>query len=144
MITRTGLVDSTEGIVAEIRRENVSAPVFGAASRVSSVAGLGTFLRDKPAPDGDSKHHVAEDGFLFCGLGNPQSLRRQLTNELFQLKGFYDFPDHHVYTQQDVHLIESQAERCGARSLLTTAKDAVKLDGLVLTMPCFVVSSSLR
>ncbi len=41
------------------------------------------------------------------------------------------FPDHHVYSQDEIDALIS-AKETGAKALITTAKDAVKLNAVVL------------
>jgi tetraacyldisaccharide-1-P 4'-kinase len=53
------------------------------------------------------------------------------------------FPDHHVYTSNDVEKLTIKARKRGAVILLTTAKDAVKLMDLKIDLPCFVVESEM-
>ena len=55
------------------------------------------------------------------------------------LSGFKTFGDHNRYAKADVDTIETEARSCDANSLLTTAKDAVKLTGLQFNLPVFVV-----
>jgi tetraacyldisaccharide 4'-kinase len=143
IITRAGLVDSTDELTARVRKLNPQAPIFLAESQVSRVEKLDDFLTG----EADSKHVDSEPvpfGFLFCALGNPAGLRKQLSCEGFHLNGFRDFPDHHFYTQADIDGVEAEAKKAGAASLLTTAKDAVKLAGLRIEMPCLVIESSLK
>ncbi|HLL70568.1 MAG TPA: tetraacyldisaccharide 4'-kinase, partial [Pyrinomonadaceae bacterium] len=55
------------------------------------------------------------------------------------------FADHYVYTQGDVDEMLREAARQGARSLLTTTKDAVKLRALKFTaLPCYVLEVALK
>ena len=49
------------------------------------------------------------------------------------------FPDHYNYQQADVDKVVTQAKQKGARSILTTAKDAVKLTSLQFDIPCYVL-----
>lgn len=79
----------------------------------------------------------------FCAIGNPQAFfthARQAGCELIQTRAF---PDHHYYTQADVDKLTSEAERSGARALITTAKDAVKLRSLSFALPCYVLEITL-
>ena len=39
------------------------------------------------------------------------------------------FGDHHRYTQKDINMLKDDAIRFGADCLLTTHKDAVKIEG---------------
>ncbi len=80
----------------------------------------------------------------FCALGNPQAFITHLGNDGFTLKFTRVFPDHHVYTQQDIEAVEQAARMLGAEALLTTAKDGVKLRALHFRLPCYVVEIELE
>jgi tetraacyldisaccharide-1-P 4'-kinase len=47
------------------------------------------------------------------------------------------FPDHHFYTPNDIAKLEKKARETGARVLITTVKDAVKLNDLEMNFPVF-------
>jgi len=49
------------------------------------------------------------------------------------------FADHHNYKQSDVDTLVGEAKARGATSLITTAKDAIKLTSMNLQLPCFVL-----
>ena len=73
----------------------------------------------------------------FCAVGNPTSFithLKELGHEPIVQK-FY--MDHHRYTQKDVDDLVGMADGAGAQSLITTAKDAVKLQHLNLPIPFF-------
>jgi tetraacyldisaccharide 4'-kinase len=74
-----------------------------------------------------------------CGVGNPQSFFNHLRREGFELVFERAFPDHYNYQQADVDKVVAQAKQKGARSILTTAKDAVKLASLQFEIPCYVL-----
>mgnify|MGYP001813712109 CR=1 FL=1 len=58
----------------------------------------------------------------------------------FELSGYAAFADHHDYSHDDILAIEQQADRRGARLLVTTQKDRVKLaDTWFRNMPLLVV-----
>ena len=62
----------------------------------------------------------------FCGIGNPQAFFADVRRWGFNPVAEDAFPDHHVYTENEIlHLVEN-ARRHGAAALLTTQKDAVK------------------
>jgi tetraacyldisaccharide-1-P 4'-kinase len=52
--------------------------------------------------------------------------------------GTRSFVDHHRFTQTDILGIEGQAKTKGATTLVTTAKDAVKLKQFEFKLPCVV------
>ena len=71
----------------------------------------------------------------FCAVGNPNSFFEQLRNSGSELVLEKAFRDHHAYTQKDVDDLTDAAIRAGAKSLITTAKDAVKLRSLRFSLP---------
>lgn len=75
----------------------------------------------------------------FCAVGNPGSFFDHLLEEGLTLVQTHAFTDHHGYTQADITRISEEAKRAGAASLITTAKDAVKLHELELGLPCYVL-----
>lgn len=71
----------------------------------------------------------------FCAVGNPASFFKQLRNSGYELVLEKAFRDHHVYTQKDIDDLTDAASRAGAKALITTAKDAVKLRALHFSLP---------
>ncbi len=64
----------------------------------------------------------------FCGVGNPESFRRTLTDLGATVVDFRAFPDHHPYTREDVDALRAWAAKLPAdATLATTQKDWVKL-----------------
>ena len=49
------------------------------------------------------------------------------------------FADHHNYNQSDVDRLIQDSQRLGARGLITTSKDAVKLQLLSFEVPCHIL-----
>ncbi|HYH84659.1 MAG TPA: tetraacyldisaccharide 4'-kinase [Pyrinomonadaceae bacterium] len=80
----------------------------------------------------------------FCGVGNPRAFFEQLRREGFDLRYTRAFPDHHDFRDSDLAAVVREAEQGGARILLTTAKDAVKLRGRSFPLPCYVVEIGLE
>lgn len=65
----------------------------------------------------------------FTGIAVPQSFRKTLENLGCELVSFLTFPDHHLYTPEDITFIESNLQRMPADYVVTTEKDEVKLHG---------------
>jgi len=105
-------------------------PVF--TSRMVTT-GIRT-LDDRPA-NFDRHQPLA----AFCGVGNPGSFFDRLPREGLAPVFSRSFPDHHNYSPNDLAEIEDSAEAHGAKILLTTAKDAVKLSPASFKLPCFVL-----
>lgn len=67
--------------------------------------------------------------FAFSGLADNEQFFRSLREEGLDLAGTKSFPDHHRYTASSMQEIREAASTAGAEVLVTTEKDAVKLEG---------------
>jgi tetraacyldisaccharide 4'-kinase len=142
VITRSSLVESTEDITRALRRQNTRASIFESRLRVGATTDLAEFLAltSKAGAGGIANKSSV---FAFCALGNPDSFVSQLELDGFTVKGFLSFADHHVYSQNDIDELENKARSKDSESLVTTAKDAVKLSDLKFTLPCYVVEADV-
>lgn len=70
-----------------------------------------------------------------CGIANPEHFWGMLEREGFRIAYRKAFPDHHDYTFQEVRDLEKAAAQAGARGVLVTEKDAVKLRAQLPKMP---------
>jgi tetraacyldisaccharide 4'-kinase len=93
-------------------------------------------LNGKPI---DAPPLVAQPIAAFCGIGNPNSFFNHLRREGYQLAFTRTFPDHHQYKQSELDTLVAEATDSGANGLITTAKDATKLQSLTLGVPCCVM-----
>ena len=128
VITRANLVNDVGEIEKRLRNRNTSAPIFRASTKIESFVPL----------EGVSRKQVPSRLFAFCGIGNPDSFFAALKSAGFEPVGSKAFPDHHRFTQTDVLELEKRAVLDSAEALVTTAKDAVKLERLKFSLPCYV------
>lgn len=122
VVTRCDQVDDLDDLREHIRalmRENPP-PIFR-----SSMKPLRSLLPAGPVA-------------AFCAVGNPTAFFRQLKESDYDVVYEKSFADHHAYTQHDVDELVRAATRAGATSLITTAKDAVKLRSLHFSLPWHV------
>jgi tetraacyldisaccharide 4'-kinase len=122
VLTRCDQAEDLEALSAEIRafvRENPP-PLFR-----SSMKPLRSLLPAGPVA-------------AFCAVGNPAAFFKQLKTTDYDVVFEKSFADHHAYTQNDVDDLIRAAARAGATSLITTAKDAVKLRSLHFSLPWHV------
>ena len=61
----------------------------------------------------------------FCGIGNPQAFFADLGAWGFNVVSREAFPDHHVYTEEELSRVSKRARAAGAAALLITEKDAL-------------------
>ena len=64
----------------------------------------------------------------FCGLGAPAGFKKTLENVGIVPVATLEFPDHCVYSPNDLRTLADEAKRTNADVLLTTMKDFVKFD----------------
>ena len=124
VITRTDQASNVDALRAEIR-DLTNARIFQSRMRATRVV-----------PLNNSSESVTPPVAAFCAVGNPRSFFKQLAHEVVLEKSF---PDHHRYSQNDIDLLINNATAAGAKSLVTTAKDAVKLRSLSFSLPCYVL-----
>ena len=67
--------------------------------------------------------------FGFSGIARNDDFQRTVKTLGFNVTGFLEFSDHHRYTEQDLITILRTAGETGARQLITTEKDYVRLTG---------------
>lgn len=117
VITRCDQVDDLAPLCAQIRDLIHNCPVFESTMiPVSAPLACGPFV-------------------AFCAVGNPKSFFGLLQKAGYDVMLEKTFTDHHAYTQRDVDELIRAATRAGATSLITTAKDAVKLRSLSFSLP---------
>jgi tetraacyldisaccharide 4'-kinase len=90
--------------------------------------------RADPDPD------LAAGAFCFSAIGNPAAFEHTVRALGADLRGRLRWPDHHCYAPADLHRLARQARSCGAKLLVTTEKDAVKLAALPFDWPGRVVA----
>ncbi len=124
IITRSDLVSLHD--LRKIELEIVdAAPQL--VDRILHVAFQPTSLR---GPDG-STMSLSEDAeqpvHLMAGIGNPEAFQTTATRAGMKVTGTSWFPDHHQYSDDELHQVQQKASSSGAALIVTTLKDLVKL-----------------
>jgi tetraacyldisaccharide 4'-kinase len=144
IITRVEQHADPDSLMKEVRRLSNGRPAILSHMRTSIIRPLDSSASGKiePASHAPLAHQQQVPPSpiaAFCALGNPAAFFAHLRDEGYTLVYRRHFPDHHVYSQEDLDTIVREARRHGAGALLTTAKDAVKLRSLSLDLPCYVL-----
>jgi tetraacyldisaccharide 4'-kinase len=137
VITRTDQAERVADIQQIVSQFLGSGNVF-----LSRMVTTGLLSLDGKTVDRESLR--ASPVAAFCGVGNPRSFFTQLKNEGFQITLTRAFADHHHYSQTDINHLLTDATSNGAQLLLTTAKDATKLAGLEIKLPCYVLDVQIE
>jgi tetraacyldisaccharide 4'-kinase len=130
VLTRCDQVKNLDSLRAEISKLIGDRPVFRSEMRTSRVSPLKNGSEPLMAP--------ARVGG-FCAVGNPRSFFEHLRRAGYELALEKSFPDHHVYSQDEIDAIVREAKALAVTALITTAKDAVKLRTLSFSIPCYVL-----
>jgi tetraacyldisaccharide 4'-kinase len=121
LITRSEHAPAVETLV----RRHCPAPIFYAQTRLAGV-----LERSRPAPGNRAVDPKQYRYLVFCGLGNPQAFRDDLSRWGIQVLGSTFFRDHHQYAQREADQLERLAMAMGANALLCTEKDVFNLEGV--------------
>jgi tetraacyldisaccharide 4'-kinase len=65
--------------------------------------------------------------FAFSGLADNHSFQQTVKSLECNLSGFMGFPDHHPYSERDLHEILSAAKKSMSDCIITTEKDYVRI-----------------
>ena len=80
----------------------------------------------------------------FSGIANPSDFRRLLEQSGARVVYYHPFPDHHEYTLSDLKHIEDLGRKSGAKLILTTEKDAVKIKPSSIILPFYKVALEME
>jgi tetraacyldisaccharide 4'-kinase len=105
---------------ALLRRFNRRAPIIGARK-----VPAGVFSHRSGEPADIRGLPVA----VFSGLADPDGFRSSMLESGAMIAEIREYRDHHPYSRPDIEDVVGCALRNGAKAAVTTAKDAVKLDG---------------
>jgi len=134
-LTRCRGENNTDRVHACNRQQ---APVVKTGLRVQSVIDLssGEELGIEAV-----QHQPVE---AFCGIAHPLDFFHTLEQVPVQIVNQNYFPDHHVYSMEELKTIENRARETGAKLIVTTEKDAVKLKGHAFALPVYAVRIALE
>lgn len=138
VITRSDLSPDLERLRAQVAKLT-DAHVVASRVRTRGLRRIGGDFQEGSARVGVGSLAASGPVAAFCAVGNPRAFFEQLRKEGFDLRHTRPFPDHHAYARAEVETFAREAGRAGARALLTTAKDAVKLRSQAFPLPCYVV-----
>lgn len=123
IITRCGAAsaDVVTAIRREVERVSPGLPIAEGDHR--PAAWVNSQSEERPAEDFGGQTVAG-----FCGLGNPESFRRTLTDLGCTIVAWRTFADHHAYTRADIDDLRNWARVLPKNALVvTTQKDLVKI-----------------
>jgi tetraacyldisaccharide 4'-kinase len=130
VITRCDQVASVDGLREEILQLTGGRPIFESRMRMVRVV---------PLKNGGEAIAPPARIVAFCAVGNPLSFFESLRQAGYQIAAERSFPDHHVFTQDEIDALIRSAKDAEAEGLVTTAKDAVKLRTMAFEIRIYVM-----
>jgi len=112
------------GKLGKLKRRNLTVGVI--VCGVCGIQGRRNFYDIKTGETVDVSK--IKDVFAFCGIGQPEQFYNYL--KPYNLLGTKSFNDHYAYSVADIKDIIQNAKNNGAKYIITTEKDAVKLANL--------------
>jgi tetraacyldisaccharide 4'-kinase len=153
ILTRADLVDEStrQSIWRTVQTVNHTAAVVELAFEPDGlidklgvqrpVADAGSAGSPQDASSNNPDCTPASAPLAFCGIGNPDGFRRTLDAAGISILDLVAFPDHHHYQPSDLQQLTDMAQEMSATSLLTTAKDLVKIQlDWVGSVPLFALN----
>jgi tetraacyldisaccharide 4'-kinase len=125
VFTRVNRADPPPEARETIERWNPDVPVFTARMRSAG-------LWDESGSPVAVSRLAARRFVAVCGIANAAGFAASLAELELRPEELFDFPDHHRYGRRDLERIRGAADRTGSAWILTTEKDAVKLEGKTL------------
>jgi tetraacyldisaccharide 4'-kinase len=122
VLSRADLVDAERRSAIRAEAERHAGPLVWVEARHAPLCLIDVDCRTSTLDQLAGARVVA-----FCGIGNPEGLRRTLAPLCPNLVDLRIFPDHHPYSAGDVDSLRLWASNFRADLVLTTQKDLVKL-----------------
>jgi len=80
----------------------------------------------------------------FCGIARPEQFFEGLERAGLRVAARFAFPDHHRYTAGDLERVTSAAQQAGARAVLTTEKDRVRLGAMAASLSASLLLETVK
>lgn len=120
IVTRAGRVADREAVEEWWKQNGSGGPIFWLDFRLASLRtldGVSTPLPEEtPVPS-----------YAWCGLGNPEAFFADLRSVGVSMRETARFADHHGPSPDELEAMDAEAIHVGAKRLICTEKDAVKL-----------------
>jgi len=130
VLTKTDVdIDNAENLKKRLKDIKPNAPV------VSSVYKPLCFydIKSRVKIELDSKVLKNKKVFIVAGIVNPLYFDKLISDLGVKIEREFIYPDHHAYTIDDVRIISQLAKEHSVKTVITTQKDAIRLQHLADT-----------
>lgn len=122
VVVSAGAGEDLDDSLSRVRALAPGTPIFAAHRTLGAVRLVASETTITPASVGPV--------FAVAGIARPERLVNDLAAAGWKVAGVLTFPDHHRYRQSDVARISGAAREAQTHVVVTTAKDAVRLEPL--------------
>lgn len=127
ILTKTNLKPNIDEIKYLLNRLNPEAEILESVHKP-----CGFYKIDDPGQIMDANFLEGKNVAIFCGIGDPDSFQNLIKDIGAKVTVFFKFPDHHNYTDLDLEGIIAASRNKDIHTIVTTEKDAARLDALKL------------
>ena len=122
VLTKVNLNPNTERLIQILEKLNPKAIILK-----TSHQPLGFYEINKPNELLSADILKGKSAALFCGIGDPDSFKNLIETLGIKIGLFFNFADHHDYTEEDLGRIFKDAKDENLDAIITTEKDAARL-----------------
>ncbi len=126
-----------DGTYSKLKRYAQNTPIFKIGYKLTELTGLNT---KKTISINEAKKLTV---MALCGIGNPDSFIDLLKRHELNVVTYTTYPDHFKYEYADIKIILNTAEKFNVDNIVTTEKDAIKLEELCQAAPISFWSTKL-
>jgi 3-deoxy-D-manno-octulosonic-acid transferase len=125
LLTHVESPESIQGLLNYLHGICVTQPIFLSQHRLGQCVPLSTDEgRLACEPELLRERRV----LIVAGIAKPEAFIQSIAQTGLNIVGSWILPDHSMFTTEEVLLIERQAKGLGAEAILTTEKDAIRLE----------------
>ena len=138
VISNTDKKAISEDDIKKIKQHGNSTPMIPMFYKIKDFSGLNIKVTS-------SISDMQKTGVIaFCGIGNPYSFFDSLKQNGVKIARSLIFPDHHNYTYDDIKEIIEISKNYKIENIITTEKDAIKVEGLCEASPLTFWTTNLE
>ena len=127
------LVTGADEEVTQVARELGHERAFRVAPRYGSLSSAGRAFQARPPR-----------AIAFAGIARPERFFLALRTLGWEVTRELTYRDHHWFTARDLETIKRAARESGARAIITTEKDAVRLPAATHDIPILVLPMTVE
>jgi len=124
IVTREHLIADLPELVREIRGWNPTAPIFPFSHEIDEVYDLKNQMR-RSLSEFRGQRMIA-----LAAIGNPTQFLKDLELTGISVQDRFLYRDHHPFSQLELENVLKRCQESSAMGVITTQKDAVRLQGL--------------